>query len=100
MATMHRVFTAKVSGVSGVFINEGGEQDVSIVASGNFDGGTLTAEISPDDGSTFVTSGQASLTAPGDMIITIPDGSLIRLRLAGGTTPAVNAWASHKIPSS
>jgi len=98
---MHQtLFGLPADGSSGVLIHNSGRIKLFVVAGGDFSGGTLTVSISPDDGPTFVDSGQASLTAPGVMIITIPDSTLVSLKLDGSSTPSLNAWASHPIPSS
>ena len=58
-------------------------------AVGEFGGGCLSLEASPDDGVNWFTVDQ--LTAPGRLIRYLVSGERVRLILSGATTPNVQA---------
>lgn len=70
----------------------------TVLASGDFGGGTLTLQISPDSGTTWINSGSdGQLTAAGffkyEFTNAAKSGQLIgRLNLAGATSPDVDYW--------
>lgn len=57
-------------------------------ATGNFDGGCLSLEASPDNGVNWFTVEQ--LTKPGRLIRYLVSGEKIRLSLLGATAPNIN----------
>ncbi len=98
---INQVFTAlAANGNSGAFSNTTASRTMLIIGQGTFGGGTLSIEISPDDGVTFVKLDSPSLTADGIIEVSIPDETQVRLALAGATAPTLNAWTTLPIPSS
>ena len=98
--SMHQVFAAIVAdATSGAFSNTAKDRTLIVLAGGGFGGGTLTIEISPDDGVTFVDSGVTGLSAAGVMEVTIPDESQVQLVLTGATTSTLSAWSNLPIPT-
>ena len=63
--------------------------DYMFFATGNFDGGTLSLESSPDNGVTWFTV--EKLTQAGRLIRYLVSGEKVRICLSGATTPNVNA---------
>lgn len=81
------------TGTSNAFPSSG--DYLSVVASGTFGGGTLTVEVSPDSGSTWVPT-SVSLTAPGIANFIGGEGLQFRLSFSGGAAPALNAWVAFQ----
>lgn len=63
--------------------------DVNLYGQGNFGGGTLRLQASPDGGVTWVNV--VSLTAEGVSRVRLV-ATRVRATLTGATTPALNAW--------
>lgn len=70
-----------------------GKGKAHIVASGSFGGGTLTLEVSPDGGTTWVAT-TSTLTAAGVIVAEVPSFAAARVRatLGSSTTPNLNVW--------
>lgn len=67
-----------------------------VIAAGTWGSGTLTPQISPDSGTTWVSTPEAvTLTANGSKVFTVPDGCLFRLTFTGSTDPALSAWVGE-----
>ncbi len=62
--------------------------DYMFFAVGDFSGGILSLEASPDNGATWFTVEQ--LSAPGRLIRYLVSGEKVRLSLAGATSPDIN----------
>lgn len=70
------------------------ETTVVLVGEGTWDTSTLTLEISPDGGTTWVSTGK-TLTADGIQTIDLPAGCKLRATLSSvGAGSDVNAWIS------
>lgn len=70
---------------------------VTIVASGAFDSATLTLQVSPDDGTTWVSTASA-LTAAGILVVS-PIDSRLAYRLAvasAGAATSISAWVTGR----
>lgn len=61
---------------------------IQFEADGSFGGGTLTPEIKTG-ASTWVALGSSTLTADGAINAEVPRGSIVRLTLAGATSPSI-----------
>lgn len=61
--------------------------DYMFYAIGDFDGGTLSLEASPDDGVSWLTVDQ--LTAEGRLIRYLVSGEKLRISLSGSTSPTI-----------
>lgn len=61
---------------------------VQFEADGTFGGGTLTPEIKTG-ASTWVALGSSTLTADGAINAEVPRGSVVRMTLAGSTSPSI-----------
>jgi hypothetical protein len=87
-------FTNKTTVGSSAVFTAGG-QTVTVLATGTFGTGVLKLEISPDDGTTWISLGQ--LTASGKLSDTSGRGTQYRLTLAtpDGTT-SVSAWVAFE----
>lgn len=88
-------FTADGSSPEHIF--PGG--DGTVQADGDFGGGTLTLEVSSDEGTTYTSGGTTvQLTAEGLFNFTLPsDGLRVRLTLSGATAPDIDWWISANI---
>lgn len=95
---MNQVFDGIAANTtSGVFSNTGRDLTLIVLAVGDFGGGTLTVEISGDDGVSFGKM-PTVLTATGTIEITIPDESQVRIVLASATAPVLSVWTNIAIP--
>jgi hypothetical protein len=72
-------------------IDISGASQVTLAAQGAFGGGTITFEISLDNGATWVSSG-LTLAAAGSKVLTNP-ATQVRATLAGATGPNVTCQA-------
>ena len=72
---------------------KGTDEPVVLVAEGTWGGGTLTLQITPDGGTTWVTTGK-TLTANGTVTFDCPAGLQFRATLAGATGGSIDAWIS------
>jgi len=78
---------------NGVLIPKGGNYRWQVIA-GSFGGGTLSLQALAPDGTTWIPFDPvASLTANGGLNVGIPDGSTVRMNMAGGTG-ATNLYAT------
>lgn len=68
-------------------------ETIIVVASGTFGSGTVTLQVSPDGGTTWVTTGK-TLTADGSVFQDFPAGSRLRVALTGATGPDLDVWIS------
>ncbi len=80
--------TLSSNGQTSAWDHEGGT--AFMVGEGTFGGGTLTLEFSPDDGITWVATGQ-TLTSDGIVSLALPRCQ-IRGSLAGATAPTLNVY--------
>lgn len=69
----------------------------TLAGSGTFDSGTLTLQMSPDGGTTWLAT-SATLTAAGIAAFTLPPCK-VRLSLGGASTPSVNGWIGKVTPT-
>lgn len=70
--------------------------DIAISGVDDFGGGTLTAQISPDDGVTyFNVPDSAMVAATPSVIISVPVGSKLRVSLVGATIPTLRVYLSE-----
>jgi len=67
------------------------------ITTGGHGGGTLTLQISPDDGVTWVAVPSATFTAATPIVVDIPTRSLVRGSLAGSTAPTLTLRASSLV---
>ena len=65
----------------------------TVVADGTFDGGTLKAELTPDNGTTYQDISDGSLTEDGHFNVTVGKGMGVRMTLSGATSPSINVWS-------
>lgn len=91
--------TFSADGNSDVFnITHENGSAATVLASGDFGGGTLTFQVSPDEGTTWISSGSdGQLTANGffkyEFTAAAKGGQLQgRLNLAGATSPDLDYW--------
>lgn len=91
---------------SGTFTADGSSPGYSfpggvgtVQADGTFGSGTLTLEVSSDEGVTYTSGGSTvQLTAEGLFNFSLPsDGLMIRLTLSGSTAPDIDWWISANI---
>ena len=88
-----QLFAAKTANGSTEAVPVNGRH-VSFIASGTFGGATLTVEISPDGGTTWVSTG-STLTAAGVVELAYGEGTSLRVTLSGATgTTSVNVWCA------
>jgi hypothetical protein len=88
-----QLFTAQTANGSTQAVPVNGRH-VSFVAAGTFGGATLTVEVSPDSGTTWVSTG-TTLTAAGAVEVTYGEGLLLRVTLSGATgTTSLNVWTA------
>lgn len=78
---------------SGTFPSAG--DFMSLVASGGFGGGTLTVQVSPDGGTTWINT-PATLTAAGVTNFIGGEGLLFRLALTGAAGASLTAWVAFQ----
>lgn len=71
----------------------------TVHADGTFGSGTLSLEVSSDGGTTYTNGGTSvQLTAEGLFNFTLPSDELIvRLDLAGATSPTIAWWISANV---
>lgn len=88
------IFTAKTAAYTTPTFPSQGDV-VSLIAKGTWGGALVTVEVSPDDGTTWVTS-QAQLTADGIVNFIAGRGTLYRVSLTNpnGTTN-LSAWIAY-----
>lgn len=93
--TPTQLFNAQTAnGSSGAFPSAG--DYITLVASGAFGGATITVEVSPNGGTTWVAT-DAMLTAAGVKNFIGGEGLLFRLTLSGATgTTSVSAWVAFQ----
>jgi hypothetical protein len=91
----NQIFTAQTSNANSVkFPSEGFV--VSLIAKGTWGGATLTVQVSPDDGTTWVTS-DVALTSDGIQNFTAGKGVFYRVALSGATgTTSLSAWIAYE----
>jgi len=89
---MPQLLTNADSNSSSSAVQSADSDPTLIVAAGTWDTATLTLEVSPDNGTTWVSTGD-TLTANGVIKIDLPWGTRFRVTLSsvGGST-SVNAW--------
>lgn len=89
-----QLFTGRTTnGQSGTFKSFGGF--VSLIVAGTFSGGTVTVQVSPDNGTTWVDS-EVTLTAAGIKNFISGEGLLYRISLASAASPNLNAWVAYE----
>lgn len=93
--TPTKLFNAQTAnGSSQVFPSAG--DYITLIAQGVFGGATITVELSPDGGTTWVAT-SAVLTATGVQNFIGGEGLKFRLTLSGATgTTNVNAWVAFQ----
>jgi hypothetical protein len=69
----------------------GGGRAFTLVAEGTWGGGTITLQLSPDEGTTWVDTSY-TLSADGEQHGTDIIATHARLALTGATSPSLNAW--------
>jgi hypothetical protein len=69
----------------------GGGRAFTLIATGTWGGGTITLQLSPDGGTTWVSTSY-TLSANGEQHGTDMIATHARLNLAGATTPDLDAW--------
>ena len=68
-----------------------------MVVDGDFGGGTITLDMSPDDETTWVPIGGDS-TVGADAVVNFDLNACdLRLTLAGSTSPALNGWLTETV---
>lgn len=90
---MEQLFTGQTANGSSASYNSGDtDKPVLAVVEGTWDTATMTLEISPDGGTTWVTTGQ-TLTANGVMTFNAPNCLPYRLTLSSvGAGTNLDAW--------
>lgn len=93
--TPTKLFTLQTAnGSTAKFVSSG--DFMSLIASGTFGGATITVEVSPDDGTTWIAT-SATLTAAGVTNFIGGEGLRFRFTLSGATGPtSVNAWVAFQ----
>jgi hypothetical protein len=69
----------------------GGIKPLTMIGEGTWGGGTLTLQISPDGGTTWVST-TVTLTDDGVVGVSNIIGTHARLNLAGATSPSLDGW--------
>jgi hypothetical protein len=90
---MNKLFTARTTNGSSSTVPSNG-RTLTVVASGTWDSATLTVEVSPDSGTTWVPT-DTSFTASGVKTCIFDEGVLYRLTVASaGAGTSLNAWVN------
>jgi len=90
--TVQLLTAADADGSSGTFALNG---SVSVVVSGTWNGATITTQVSPDGGTTWVAAGSTTtFTANGHAVLE-GYGLIGRLTISSAGTTELNAWIGY-----
>lgn len=92
--TPTRLFNAQAANANSQAFPSAGDY-ITLIASGTFGGGTITVQVSPDNGTTWIST-SATLTAAGVTNFIGGEGLLFRLALTGATNPSISAWVAFQ----
>lgn len=90
-----RIFIARTTnGASGTFQSTG--RFATLLTAGTFGGAAVAVEVSPDGGTTWITT-TLSVTGPSSTNFIAGNGLLYRLTVSGATgTTNLNAWVAYE----
>ena len=89
MAVIIATQSITVNSGNGTSVSNSSRKAVWIEAFGTFAGGTVKAQYSPDNGTTFIDITSASGSANWYILTYVPQGYLIRSNITGATSPTV-----------
>lgn len=94
MASLPLIDTLSADGNSETFRADG-SYDTVVFLIGDFGGGTAKIQASPDNGTTFVDLANSSFTAAGVKNIILPRETILRVNLAGATSPDLDIHVDY-----